>query len=58
MSDDAAMLAALEANFGAPALWEWVKEWIALSQCWDDDEYTLLADFLYERAGMESADGG
>jgi hypothetical protein len=58
MSDESGMLAALEANYGAAKLWEWVKEWIDLSHYWDDDEYTPLDDFLYERAGFEMADGG
>jgi hypothetical protein len=56
MSDTSGLLAALEANYGAATLWGWVKEWISLSEIWDDDERTPLADFLYERAGMENDD--
>jgi hypothetical protein len=48
---------ALERQFGAATLWEWVKEWVQFMEVdWSEEEQTPLPQFLYERAGMAVED--
>jgi hypothetical protein len=47
------MLEQLERDYGVQLLWKWVKEYIDLQRLWDDDEQTPLAEWLWERAGLD-----